>query len=142
MSPVLPFFVYGTLKHGESNYGPFLAGRTLSEQPATLAGAALYSAGAYPYLVVEPDLVTSDDYVHGMVMTVQPALYDEVLQQIDRLEDYIPGDPYNEYERITRVAQTPSGAVEVWAYVAGARVLDMIREGHLSRISGGIWQET
>jgi gamma-glutamylcyclotransferase (GGCT)/AIG2-like uncharacterized protein YtfP len=84
----------------------------------------------------------SDDQVHGMVMTVQPALYDEVLQQIDRLEDYIPGDPYNEYERITRVAQTPSGAVEVWTYVAGARVLESIREGHLYRIPGGIWQET
>jgi gamma-glutamylcyclotransferase (GGCT)/AIG2-like uncharacterized protein YtfP len=137
---MLPFFVYGTLKRGESNYAPFLAGRTTSEQPATLPGAALYSEGAYPYMVVAADLVEpSDDSVQGMVMTVDAAEYASLLPQIDMLEDYIPGDPLNEYERVVCTVQTPAGPLEAWAYVAAPRVLEAIRRGGFRKLAGGVW---
>ncbi|MFZ4700035.1 MAG: gamma-glutamylcyclotransferase family protein, partial [Candidatus Methylumidiphilus sp.] len=55
-------FVYGTLKPGEPTYARFLAGRTLSEESASVVSVALYSAGPYPYLVAEPDLATPDEH--------------------------------------------------------------------------------
>jgi gamma-glutamylcyclotransferase (GGCT)/AIG2-like uncharacterized protein YtfP len=135
----LPLFVYGTLKRGESNYPSFLAGRTRNEQPATLAGAALFSEGAYPYLVVSSDLVAASDSVSGTVMHIQPEHYPTVLQQIDRLEDYIPGDPASEYERIQCQVQTPSGSVIAWTYTAGARALALVRAHVMHRLPAGVW---
>jgi gamma-glutamylcyclotransferase (GGCT)/AIG2-like uncharacterized protein YtfP len=134
-----PFFFYGTLKPGEGNYAPFLGGRTLREQPATIAGAALYTEGPYPYLVIGEGLAAPADTVQGYVMTMRPEMYSEVLPQVDQLEDYIPGDPYNEYERIVYPVQTDAGPLDVWVYVAGARVLAAIRAGQMRRIVSGIW---
>jgi gamma-glutamylcyclotransferase (GGCT)/AIG2-like uncharacterized protein YtfP len=134
-----PFFFYGTLKPGEGNYAPFLGGRTLREQPATIRGAALYTEGPYPYLVIGEGLAAPADTVQGYAMTIQPTAYAEVLPQVDQLEDYIPGDPYNEYERIIYPVQTDAGPLDVWVYVAGARVLAAIRAGQMRRIVSGIW---
>jgi len=134
-----PFFFYGTLKPGEGNYAPFLGGRTLREQPATIAGAALYTEGPYPYLVIGEGLAAPADTVQGYVMTMRPEMYSEVLPQVDQLEDYIPGDPQNEYERIVYPVQTDAGPLDVWVYVAGARVLAAIRAGQMRRIVSGIW---
>jgi gamma-glutamylcyclotransferase (GGCT)/AIG2-like uncharacterized protein YtfP len=134
-----PFFFYGTLKPGEGNYAPFLGGRTLREQPATIHGAALYTEGPYPYLVLGEGLAAPTDVVQGYAMTMRPEAYAEVLPQVDQLEDYIPGDPYNEYERIIYPVQTEAGPLDVWVYVAGARVLAAIRAGQMRRIASGIW---
>ncbi len=135
-----PFFVYGTLKRGESNYESFLGGRTSDEQPATLSGAALYTEGPYPYLVMEPDLAAPLEQVQGTLVIVRPDCYSEVLAQVDRLEDYIPGDDHNEYERVIRTVQTSSGPVDAFTYVAATRTLAAIRAGgHFSRIEGGVW---
>jgi gamma-glutamylcyclotransferase (GGCT)/AIG2-like uncharacterized protein YtfP len=134
-----PFFFYGTLKPGEGNYAPFLGGRTLREQPATIAGAALYTEGPYPYLVLGEGLADPADVVRGYAITVQPDAYAEVLRQVDQLEDYIPGDPQSEYMRIVYPVQTEAGPLAVWVYVAGARVLAAIRAGQMRRIASGIW---
>jgi gamma-glutamylcyclotransferase (GGCT)/AIG2-like uncharacterized protein YtfP len=134
-----PFFFYGTLKPGEGNYAPFLGGRTLREQPATISGAALFTEGPYPYLVIGEGLAAPADVVQGYAITIQPAAYAEVLQQVDQLEDYIPGDPQSEYMRIVYPVQTEAGPLDVWVYVAGARVLAAIRAGQMRRIASGIW---
>lgn len=135
-----PLFVYGTLKPGKCNYAPFLAGQTSAEQPATLSGAALYTQGPYPYLVVDPDLAAPAEHVTGNVITLRSQVYEAVMLQVDRLEDYIPDDEYNEYERVVREVQTAEGPVQVWTYVAARRVLEAIRTGGpFHKIAGGIW---
>lgn len=135
----LPLFVYGTLKRGEPNYPLYLEGQTVSEQPASIVGAVLYRYVPYPYLVLDADLVDGHAQVQGMLMTIRPTVYDRVLQRINWLEDYHPGNPDNEYERVVCTAQTAAGMVEAWVYVAGARVLAAIRAGKIPRVTGGVW---
>jgi len=85
---LLPLFVYGTLLPGEANYARFLAGRTLSEQPASTRGSLwLVDSEGYPYLL--PGAET----VHGLLMVLVPRLYAATLAAIDRLEDYDPRFP-------------------------------------------------
>ncbi len=136
-----PIFVYGTLKAGGCNYARYLAGKTLHEQPATLAGAALYTAGPYPYLVRLPELVAPSEDVQGTLMTIKPAVYVAVLRHVDQLESYVSHDPANEYERIVGTVQTATGPVDAWMYVAGARVLAAIRRQSASfwRVKGSVW---
>jgi gamma-glutamylcyclotransferase (GGCT)/AIG2-like uncharacterized protein YtfP len=138
---MLPLFVYGTLKQGESNYTAYLEGRTTREQSATLRGAALYTEGKYPFLVVGTELTRPADRVCGMLMSIHSALYYEVMRQIDGLEEYTPGALDNWYERTIQRVRTADGDVEAWAYVAGARVLAAIRAGEFARITGGIWSK-
>lgn len=136
-----PLFVYGTLKPGEENYHRYMAGRTRNEQPATLARAALYTEGVYPYLVIgDSSLVGDDDTVDGYLMTVQHAHDDAVLRAVDRLEDYVPGRVSNTYERVTCTVTLDSGeAVLAWTYVAGRRTLTAIRTGQFERVPHRVW---
>lgn len=136
---MLPLFVYGTLKPGGSNYGNYLAGRTSAAHPAWLVGAALYTEGLYPYLVIMPDRADTAAQVYGVLITLRPEYYTLTLAQIDHLEDYIPGDPRSLYERITHPVQTDVGQINAWVYIAGPPVRTDIRDGRLSRLHGGIW---
>jgi gamma-glutamylcyclotransferase (GGCT)/AIG2-like uncharacterized protein YtfP len=136
---IYPLFVYGTLKRGEINYLPYLGGRTTHEQPATLSGAVLYTEGQYPFLVLGAGLAADTDQVRGMLMTIHPAFYDEVMRHVDELEDYKPGDPANWYERTLQTVQTTRGPVEAWVYIAGQQVLQAIQRGHFARITGSTW---
>jgi len=111
--PVLPVFVYGTLLPGESNYRRYLAGRTLKEQPATIAGSLwLVEEEDYPYLL------PGQDPVHGVVIHLHPDLYHAALAAIDRLEDFNPRAPRTSlYLRQQTTAQLLSGgSVAVWCY--------------------------
>lgn len=136
-----PLFVYGTLKRGESNYSFYLAGRTTCEQLATLICAALYTEGRYPYLVAGAGLTGSAEQVYGTLMTIHPDHYIEVMQHIDGLEDYTPGDPNNWYERVIQTVQIAEGPIEAWTYVAGTKVLTAIQAGRYMKIPGGMWSE-
>ncbi|CAA9358585.1 MAG: hypothetical protein AVDCRST_MAG93-7511, partial [uncultured Chloroflexia bacterium] len=49
----LPFFVYGTLKPGESNYVAYLEGCCVTTRSAIMRNAALFSDGLYPYLMTD-----------------------------------------------------------------------------------------
>ncbi len=84
----LPFFVYGTLRPGEINHDRFLRGRTAREEPALLRGAVLYEGPGYPYAVEAPECE-----VRGELVTARPEAYAELLALLDRLEEYVPGDP-------------------------------------------------
>jgi gamma-glutamylcyclotransferase (GGCT)/AIG2-like uncharacterized protein YtfP len=134
-APGLPFFVYGTLRPGEINHDLFLRGRTLREEPARLRGAVLYDGPGYPYAVEEPDGV-----VAGELVTALPHAYRELLAELDRLEEYTPGDPRNLYERVARdvVAGDGATAVRAWVYVAAPAVAARLRaRGTL--VEGGDW---
>lgn len=135
----LPFFVYGTLRPGEPNYARLLAGQTASEAPATLPGAALFTAGPYPFLVTAPDLLLPGDAVRGEVVALRPPVYRLVLADLDRLEGYVEGGAQNLYERVVAEVLTAGGPRRAWLYVAGAGALAEIRAGALRRIPGGVW---
>ncbi|CAM5718844.1 hypothetical protein SALBM311S_05508 [Streptomyces alboniger] len=82
---------------GEPNHDLFLRGRTRSEEPGRLNGAVLYEGPGYPYAVEEHGGV-----VYGEVVTALPEAYGELLVALDRLEEYVPGDPRSLYERVER----------------------------------------
>nr|WP_055638418.1 gamma-glutamylcyclotransferase family protein [Streptomyces griseoruber] len=113
----MPFFVYGTLRPGEVNHGLFLRGRTLREQPARLTDAVLYDGPGYPYAVEEPGGTVTGDLV-----TARPETYERLLAELDRLEEYTPGDPRSLYERVVREVTTGEGPVRAWVYVAAPAV--------------------
>ncbi|MFJ8104774.1 gamma-glutamylcyclotransferase family protein [Streptomyces sp. NPDC096132] len=129
----LPFFVYGTLRPGEVNHDLFLRGRTLREEPARLTGAVLYDGPGYPYAVEEPGGV-----VTGELVTARPEAYARLLAELDRLEEYAPGDPRNLYERVARRVTVGDGSTPAWVYVAAPDVAARLRtRGKL--IEGGDW---
>ena len=129
-----PFFVYGTLRPGEHNHDLFLRGRTASEEPGRMRGIVLYEGPGYPYAVEEPGGVVSGELVAAL-----PGEYDELLAALDRLEEYVPGDPGNLYERLARDVTRADGTMaRAWVYVAAPAVADRLRaDGKL--IEGGDW---
>ncbi|GGS48256.1 gamma-glutamylcyclotransferase family protein [Streptomyces violaceus] len=133
----LPFFVYGTLRPGEVNHDLFLRGRTRSEEPGRLADAVLYAGPGYPYAVEEP----GGGEVNGELVTALPESYGALLTELDRLEDYVPGDPRSLYVRVERkIVRNADGAtVRAWVYVAGPAVTSRLRAGG-RRIAGGDWR--
>ncbi|MBK3574894.1 gamma-glutamylcyclotransferase [Streptomyces sp. MBT65] len=130
-----PFFVYGTLRPGEPNHDQYLRGRTDSEERARLHGAALYEGPGYPYAVEAPGSV-----VRGELVTAHPEAYPRLLRELDRLEDYAPGDPRNLYERVEReVTREADGtAVRAWVYFAAPAVTAALR-AHGRLIESGDW---
>ncbi|NBE55969.1 gamma-glutamylcyclotransferase family protein [Streptomyces boluensis] len=120
----LPFFVYGTLLSGESNHARHLRGRIAHRTPALLDDAELHEGPGYPYLVEQP----AAGPVHGELLTARPEHYAALLVELDRLEDYTPGDPHNDYERLARSVRLPDGSTRrAWVYVAAPAVRARLR---------------
>ncbi|KUN05346.1 hypothetical protein AQI95_17005 [Streptomyces yokosukanensis] len=134
--PPLPFFVYGTLRPGEANHDLFLRGRVAAEQPARLPGAALYDGPGHPYAIERPG-----GEIQGELVTARPESYAELLAALDRLEEYVPGDPRSLYERVARhVLRTADATpVRAWVYLAAPRVAAGLRATG-TRIEGGDWR--
>jgi gamma-glutamylcyclotransferase (GGCT)/AIG2-like uncharacterized protein YtfP len=130
----LPVFVYGTLRPGRRHHAWALRGRTVSEEPARLPGAALYEGPGYPYAVAAPGEV-----VHGELVRPDPERYEEVLATLDRLEGYAPGAPGNRYERVAvGVLRRDGSPARAWAYLAAAPLAATLRASG-TRIPGGTW---
>jgi gamma-glutamylcyclotransferase (GGCT)/AIG2-like uncharacterized protein YtfP len=116
-------FVYGTLRPGQSNYRRLLEGRTADERTAIAEGLALVGSGI-PYAVKHPGA-----RVVGTLITITPALYGEILADLDALEGYHAHRPAtSHYIRTTRsvIATNPlrgGGTWETfhtaWIYLAG-----------------------
>ncbi|MFG2094418.1 gamma-glutamylcyclotransferase family protein [Streptomyces sp. NPDC048612] len=131
----LPFFVYGTLRPGEVNYGPTLRGRTAAEEPARIGGALLYDGPGYPYATAGP----ADAVVHGALIRPRDTDYDEVCTLLDRLEGYTPGDRRNHYERVATEAVCPDGrTVRAWVYLAAGPLAARLRATG-TPLAGGDW---
>ncbi|WP_274915828.1 gamma-glutamylcyclotransferase family protein [Streptomyces sp. WZ-12] len=123
----LPFFVYGTLRPGEANYGRTLRGRTAAEETARITGALLYEGPGYPYATAGP----ADAVVHGTLIHPRPADYEAVRSALDLLEGYTPGTPVgagNLYERVATEAVRPDGrTARAWVYLAGEPLATRLR---------------
>ena len=138
-APALPFFVYGTLRPGQVNHDLLLRGRTLREEPARLPGAVLYDGPGYPYAVEAPGEAGAT--VAGDLVTARPEEYARLLAELDRLEEYAPGDPHNLYERVAREVTRPAAdaaPVRAWVYVAAPAVAVRLRVRG-KPIDGGDW---
>jgi len=129
----LPFFVYGTLRPGQSNFH-LLEGRTQRIRSAYVDGFALYTLGSYPSMLKSN---APRARVYGEVVTPQSYRYDTVMQSLDRLEEYDPTDPDASwyYRTVHDVHLNGSKTVRVWMYLG--------REEHLKiwnkRIQSGDW---
>ncbi|RDG35406.1 gamma-glutamylcyclotransferase family protein [Streptomyces corynorhini] len=159
--PVLPFFVYGTLRPGGHYHDRFLTGRTVREEPALLAGALLYDGPGYPYAIETtqttettettemprvtrvpgaPGTVETSGTVVGELVTPAPAHYGQLLAALDELEGFLgPGHPGNLYDRVVRdIRRADSTTAAAWVYVAAPRVARLLRADGRP-IPGGDW---
>jgi gamma-glutamylcyclotransferase (GGCT)/AIG2-like uncharacterized protein YtfP len=109
----LPVFVYGTLRHGQSNYH-LLDGKTVSELPGSIGNVALYALPEYPMLTDGPSVV------RGELMTLDSRQYRSILSSLDFLEGYAPGNPVdqNTYNRLERIVTLDNGSqARAWVYL-------------------------
>ncbi|PZM97778.1 MAG: hypothetical protein DIU79_01740 [Actinobacteria bacterium] len=138
-SQQLPVFVYGTLRHGQSNYASFLAGHTSKEESAVLVGARIYDAGHYPYVDYNPASPATGSRVVGELMHIASDRYQQVMERLDMLEGYHPGSQFNHYERIATDVQRADGTpVRAWVYVVSPARRDSYLAG-LTPIDSGDW---
>lgn len=132
----LPFFVYGTLLPGQANAGLW-GDAVLSQQTAVLPYGRLYSLGPHPVLIEN-----GDGPVKGMLMTVQPDAYAELLTRLDALEAFDPAKPMeSDYRRVVRgvwvgkFTAPNQSSVPAWVYIGQANFTP-----HLPLVPDGDWQ--
>ena len=115
----LPFFVYGTLLPDQPNFHLWEADIETME-PATFLGGRLHDMGYYPMLVT-----VVDEAVQGMVITVNAAQYDTVLQRLDALEGYDPNQPDSSAYRRQKVEVVLANgrSQQVWVYLGQAQLV-------------------
>ncbi len=116
----LPFFVYGTLLPNQPNFFLWDSDITAME-PATFTGGRLFDMGYYPMLVT----AVSSETVQGMVITVDPAQYEAVMQRLDELEGYDPKQPKKKgYRRQVIEVVLPDGrSQQAWVYLGDAALV-------------------
>lgn len=117
-----PIFVYGSLRHGQENYG-LLRGKTLAEIPATLQGVQMYSLGWYP--VITETERERDSIVYGELVIIHPRYYSETLKQLDLLEGYDEeATEPSLYSRLKRCVRARSGReVMAWVYIGSEELV-------------------
>jgi gamma-glutamylcyclotransferase (GGCT)/AIG2-like uncharacterized protein YtfP len=104
------FFVYGTLKQGQSNY-PLVAEAVRAVIPATIRGR-LYDVGPFPALA------EGDEAVRGEVLLVEPTELPRLLTVLDALEGFVPSDPASSMylRRVVTAAPDAGGEIAAYAY--------------------------
>lgn len=140
----LPFFVYGTLRPGEGNYGYCLAGKTRQETPGTLSGSQMYGNLGFPYVILSDNPA---DTVRGDLVWVDESVasYEDVKHSLDALEGTrIEGrNTGNHYDRLVADIQTDDGAiVRAWVYIANLNITQALldQEDRVPpRIVSGDW---
>ncbi len=127
----LPFFVYGTLRAGESN-ATLLRGAIARSRDAKLCGAQMFDLGPYP-MIIESD----NGEVWGELVEIETAKYDAILKSLDRLESVDGNNPENPdvlYRRLRRFVSVGEEPIEAWVYFGREAVA---RRGCI--VAGGDW---
>ena len=128
----LPFFVYGTLRAGQSN-ATLLRGAIARSRATKLCGAQMFDLSAYP-MIVEAE---SQHEIWGELLEIEAAKYAAILQSLDRLESVDGDDPENPdalYRRLKRFVCVENESIEAWIYFGRESVA---RRGCL--LAGGDW---
>ena len=124
-------FVYGTLKPGEVNYHSYCAGYVVEFFPAVAKGLL------YELPIGYPAMTRGDSNVHGFVLSFRNP---EILQDLDKLEDYHPErlPEKNEYQRqnIKILSQDGKYLGQVWSYLMLPEKVELLG-GQI--LPGGIW---
>lgn len=130
-----PFFVYGSLRTGQSGYY-LLDGKTTLQYLTKMPWLDLYRSltSSYPYAV--PNGANTNGIV-GEVMQIVPELYTSVLGTLDSYERYDPALPPDSQIYVRELRQTRE-SVPAWMYVAGPRQADYLREYGIL-ITSGDW---
>ncbi|MBP0018701.1 MAG: gamma-glutamylcyclotransferase [Cyanobacteria bacterium SBLK] len=125
-------FVYGTLKPGEVNYRGYCQGKAIAAFPAYALG------DLYALSLGYPAMTPGREKVWGALLKFNDP---EVLQSLDRLEEYEPGRrrEENEYQRQEISIYHPSGELlgTAWAYLMEREKIEKL--GGRS-IPSGCWQ--
>ena len=130
----LPFFVYGTLRAGQSN-AHLLRGAIARSRGAKLSGAQMFDLGPYP-MILESE---STYEIWGELIEIEAAKYDAILKSLDHLESVDGNNPENPdalYRRLKRFVRVESEQIEAWVYFGRERVA---RRGCI--VAGGDWVE-
>jgi gamma-glutamylcyclotransferase (GGCT)/AIG2-like uncharacterized protein YtfP len=111
------FFVYGTLKRGECREQRWPRSPIVVEEAWVLG--ELYNAGNYPALL------PGTDKVRGELWSFSQAEFDAIVEVLDGIEEYRPGDPHNLYTREVIDCETMSGRRTVAHTYQYARLHDL-----------------
>lgn len=130
-----PFFVYGSLRHGESGYY-LLDGKTTKEIPTRMPGLDLYrlATSSYPYAVPN---AANPAGILGEAMSITESAYPGVVTALDRYERYDPTLPPDNQTYVRELRTTQAG-VPSWVYVAGPRQAAYLRSTGIL-ITSGDW---
>ena len=135
---VLRLFVYGTLKRGFGNHRRY-CGDLLAAYEARVWGRLFLLPASYPALEVPTGVegeaverVEDWGWVQGELFEF-PA-DSPVLDILDELEGYVPGDPDSLYMRVMVEVHAEQTTCMAWAYVQRAPILGR-------RIRSGQWPE-
>ena len=108
----LPFFVYGTLRAGQSN-AHLLRGAMTCSREAKLCGAQMFDLGPYPMII------EGEDEIWGELVEIEAGKHAAILQSLDRLEGVDGADPENPdalYRRLRRQISVEDKQIEAWVY--------------------------
>lgn len=133
----LPIAVYGTLRTGLHNHAHFLDGHEAitSVAAGVVLGFELHELPSGLPIVV-PRL-SSSAAVEVVTIDASPA-GDELRDDLDGLEGYVPYQSTWLYDRVRTEAIVDGVAHEVWLYAAGDSVVHEGLGDH-SRIASGDW---
>ena len=130
----IPLAVYGTLRQGFGNHH-LLVGRIQHIVPGSVAGYELV-VDRIPYALPNPGATLVAEIVWPI-----PALYDQILADVDYLEGYNPHTRHNLYTRVAVTATThQQREVEAWLYKAGPHALTNLAAR--PPVSGGDYANT
>ncbi len=131
MGSHLKVFVYGTLKPGECNYPLYCGGKVREKIRAFTYGNLYYLGLGYPAMT------EGKAKVEGYLLTFAD---ENVLEQLDRLEDYHPlrSLDENEYlrQRIPVYTIAGEGLGEAWGY---QMTLENVHKYHGKLLPSGWW---
>lgn len=128
-----PFYVYGSLRTGQSGYY-LISGKIITSLQTRMPWIDLYriSGSSYPYVV--PNAANGTGVV-GEVMVIKPDLYQGTVTSLDSYERYNPSLPPDNQTYVRELRQTREG-VPSWVYVAGPRQADYLRSSGILISSG------
>ena len=110
---MIPIFVYGSLREGMYNYDRILKGKTTSIVKATVEGYKMLDMGSFP------GIIAGDNTIVGEVMNINPGMYLQTLQLLDRLEGYNPSQKSKSlyHREIKRVKLEDGQEIDAYIYV-------------------------